>query len=167
MGCRHLGWALHGPDSAAWATEENTECFATSAQPSPTRPTSTKRSDTKKLVLAVLLRQRQECLYQRFYQRLGSRWTNGEAEGGVLTSAREQSIKKLPKQLENPCEDAGLLGSIKAQTASERHNQCLTPASSPGGVKTQTQKPALLGPCRWNRDLARTGRSGLPHKTFT
>ena len=32
MDCRHLGWALHGPDSAAWATEENTEGLAGALQ---------------------------------------------------------------------------------------------------------------------------------------
>ena len=69
-----------------------------------------------------------------------------------------RSIKRLPKQPENPCEDAGLLGSIKAQRASKRHNQCLTRASSPGGVKTKAQNRALFGSDSWSRDLARTAR---------
>ena len=74
-----------------------------------------------------------------------------EPEAGPL-----RSIKRLPKQPENPCEDAGLLGSIKAQRASKRHNQCLTRASSPGGVKTKAQNRALFGSDSWIRDLART-----------
>ena len=54
--------------------------------------------------------------------------------------------KKLPKQPENPCEDAGRLhGSIKAQRDEKRHNQWRTRANPPGGFKTTAEKLALLG----------------------
>ena len=54
--------------------------------------------------------------------------------------------KKLPKQPENPCEDAGRLhDSIKAQRDGKRHNQWPTRASSPGGFKTTAENPALVG----------------------
>ena len=60
MDFRPPAWARRGRACAAWGTDRKlTTCFATSARPSPTRPTSTRRAAAKRPVFAALLRNRQ------------------------------------------------------------------------------------------------------------